>query len=200
MIRLVYIALLSLSPLMLTAQPFEGGFFAGVSASQVDGDTYSGFDKLGLTGGAYIARDISRNSNWKAELRYIQRGSYKKNTEQDPTLYKLTLHYVEIPLIYQYSVNKKVKPDGGLSPEVYLFHKEENEYGELRAEDYPAFHRFGLGANFGANYYITDRLIAGIRYTYSIIPIREHASGQTYMLNRGQYSNVLSFSFYYHFK
>ena len=182
------------------SQTFEGGFFAGVSAAQVDGDTYSGFNKAGLTAGAYITRDISNNSNWKVELRYIQRGAHKKNTVQHPGLYNLRMHYVELPLLCQYYLNEKVSLEGGLSPEVYLSHKEENEDGEFREEDYPAFHRFGLGATIGANYHINSSLIAGMRYTYSVIPIREHASGQTYLLNRGQYSSVLIFGFYYHFE
>ncbi len=182
------------------AQPFNGGFFAGVSASQVDGDTYAGYNKLGLTAGAYITRKINRQTGWKAELRYIQKGAYNKGPEQNPSLYKLTLHYVEIPLMFQYFLNDHVIFEAGLAPEVYLFHKEENEDGELREEDYPPFHRFGLGADAGVSYKFNRHIIAGARYSYSILPIRQHASGQTYLLNRGQYSNVLSFTLYYEFE
>jgi hypothetical protein len=182
------------------SQPFEGGFFVGLSASQVDGDTYSGYNKLGITAGGYITKDINRQSNWKAELRYIQRGAYNKGNVQNPSLYKLTLHYAEIPLMCQLEVIEKVVLDLGVAPDIYLFHSEEDEYGDLPQDDYPAFHRFGLGGLVGANYKLTENIIAGARFNYSIIPIRDHPSGQTYLLNRGQYSNVVSLSIYYHFE
>lgn len=192
--------ILSFSGIM--AQPFSGGFFAGFSASQVDGDTYYGFDKPGITAGAYIGNEIGRsgNFNWRAELRYTQKGAYRKQLETDPFMYRLSLHYVEFPFMLQYEAIDKVFVEGGLSPDIYLFHSEENQDGEFRPEDYPAFHRFGLGGNIGGIYAFGERLRGGVRWTYSLIPIREHASGQTYLLNRGQYSNVLTFSLYYHFR
>lgn len=182
------------------AQPFEGGFFAGMSASQVDGDTYSGFNKIGLTAGAYIGSDINRQWKWKAELRYIQRGAFKKTSVDDPDYYRLTIHYVEIPFIIQYFVNDPLFLEIGLVPDIYMFHKEEDEYGDIPVEEGPAYHRFGLNAAAGIGYFITDAIIIGLRYTYSAIPMRDHASGQTYLLNRGQYNNVLAVSLYYHFR
>jgi opacity protein-like surface antigen len=91
-----------------------------------------------------------------------------------------------------------VQIEAGISPEMYLSHKEENEDGDFREEDYPKFHRFGLGSNAGIMYKIGKNIFIGARYTYSTIPIREHAGGYTYLLNRGQYSNSLSFSVFYH--
>jgi len=183
----------------LHAQPFSGGFFAGLTASQVDGDNYSGFDKAGLTAGGYVSRSINPSVQWKAELRYAQKGAYHKPDDSNPELYRLSLHFAEIPLLGLFRAYERTWLEAGLSPEVYLFHKEENEFGDLRAEDYPAFHRFGLSANAGIVFDAGMHLRAGIRYNYSIIPIREHASGQTYLLNRGQYSNSLGFTLYYHF-
>ena len=184
------------------SQPFEGGFFAGVSASQVDGDTYAGYNKLGLTAGGYISGDIKRNRNlkWKAELRYIQKGAFKKTSLENPDYYRLAIHYVEIPFLLQFYFQDKLYLEAGFSPDVYLFHREEDEYGEISTENGPEYHRFGVNAHAGIGYFITDQIILGIRNSYSVIPMREHASGQTYLLNRGQYNNVLGLSLYYHFK
>ena len=33
---------------------FDGGAVAGINAAQVQGDDYTGFNKLGLSGGAFI--------------------------------------------------------------------------------------------------------------------------------------------------
>ncbi len=193
-----FLVLFALATTISMAQPFGGGFFAGISASQVDGDTYAGYNKLGLTAGAYILRDISRKLDWKMELRYIQKGAYHKGPEQNPSLYKLTVHYVELPVMLQYRFQDKILFDAGLAPGVFLFYREEDENGEFPGDN--PFHRISLDAFAGANYALTDHLIAGLRYSYSVIPIRDHPSGQTYRLNHGQYSNMFSFTLYYQFE
>jgi hypothetical protein len=182
------------------SQQFEGGFFGGFSASQIDGDRFSGYNKVGITAGAYIIREINRNLNWKSEIRYIQKGSYKKNTEADPTMYKTSLHYAEIPSLLQYFYNKKVFFETGLVPEILLASKEENEDGVVPDDQSLPFHRFTLEGTAGVGYFFTKNLAAGFRYTYSLLTARDHASGQAYLLNRGQYNNVLSFTLYYHFR
>ncbi|MCF8378553.1 MAG: PorT family protein [Bacteroidales bacterium] len=182
------------------SQTFEGGFFGGLTASQVDGDSYAGFNKIGLTAGGYITKEINRKANWKAELRYIQKGSYSKPSEDNFNLYKLTIHYVEIPLMLQYKIYQKVIVDAGISPDIYLFHKETDQDGEMDQTYRPDYHRFGLNGNIGVYYMLTDNILAGARSSYSLIPMRDHASSQTYLLNRGQYNAVISFTLYYHFK
>ena len=200
MLKYIFLSILTIISLPLFSQQFEGGFFGGISASQVDGDSFSGYNKLGVTAGAYITRKMNRNLNWKTEIRYIQKGAYKKNTEADPTMFKTSLHYAEIPFLVQYFYNKKIFLEAGLVPEILLTSKEENEDGIIPSGQNLDFHRFTLEATGGAGYFLTGNLAAGFRYNYSILPARDHASGQTYRMNRGQYNNVLSFTIYYHFR
>lgn len=181
------------------SQDFEGGFFGGLAASQVDGDRFSGYNKVGITAGAYVTHKINRNLKWKSEIRYIQKGAYKKNTENDPTFFRTSLHYAEIPLLINYFYNKKTFFEAGFVPEILLKSKEENEDGIIPAGQSLPFHRFSLEGTAGVGYFLTDNIAAGFRYTYSILTARDHASGQTYFFNRGQYNNVLSFTLYYHF-
>ncbi|MCB8995264.1 MAG: PorT family protein [Bacteroidales bacterium] len=182
------------------SQTFGGGYFVGLSASQIDGDNFSGFNKIGLTAGAYTTKKINSILNWKAEIRYIQKGSYKKSTDMDPGLYKTSLHYSEIPLLLQYFYSKSVFLEAGLVPEILLAAKEENEYGIIPSDQSLPFHRFSLEGTAGAGYFLTQNIAAGIRFTYSVLPARDHASGQTYLLNRGQYNNCISFSISYNFR
>ena len=182
------------------SQNFEGGFFAGFCASQIDGDSFSGYNKAGITAGAYVTRKINTNISWKSEIRYIQKGAYKKNTELDNTMFKTSLHYAEIPLMLQYFYNEKVFLEAGLVPEILMASKEENQDGIIPSDQSLPFHRFSIEGTAGAGYFLTDNLAAGFRYTYSLLTARDHASGQTYMLNRGQYNNVLSFTIYYLFR
>lgn len=183
------------------SQPFEGGFFAGMTASQVDGDTYGGFNKIGLTAGGYITKKINRNANWKAELRYIQKGAYSGPSEQNLTLFKLIIHYVEIPIMYQYKIHPQIIIDAGISPDIYLFHREESEYGDDPPDDSEPYHRFGLNGNIGVYYTLKENIMIGARSSYSMIPMRDHAGSVIrYWWDRGQHNNVIGFTIYYHFK
>jgi hypothetical protein len=198
--RQILTLILLIISIPLFSQQFEGGFFGGVSASQIDGDNFAGYNKGGFTAGAYITREITRNINWKTEIRYIMKGSYQKYTEENPVYYKTTLHYAEIPILAQYFFKGKTFFEFGLVPEILLSSKEEDEGGIIPSDQTLPFHRFSLEATAGLGYFLTKNIAAGFRFNYSILTCRDHASGQTYYGNRGQYNNVLSFSIYYHFK
>jgi len=75
----VFLGILSVSGF---SQEFEGGFLGGLTASQIDGDLFSGYNKVGITAGAYTTRKINSSVNWKLEIRYTQKGSYQKYTEK----------------------------------------------------------------------------------------------------------------------
>jgi hypothetical protein len=68
-------------------QQLNTGLFGGVTASQVDGDSYSGFNKLGLTAGFFINSHIAYQIYWQAEIKYGTRGVYKGPSDNDLTLY-----------------------------------------------------------------------------------------------------------------
>jgi hypothetical protein len=193
----VFLGILSVSGF---SQEFEGGFLGGLTASQIDGDLFSGYNKVGITAGAYTTRKINNSVNWKLEIRYTQKGSYQKYTETNPVMYKTSLHYAEVPFLLQYFYNRRVFLEAGLIPEILLYSKEENESGVVPEDQSLPFHRFSLEACAGIGFFLTDQIAAGFRYSYSLFTARDHASGQTYLLNRGQYNNVLSFTIYYHFR
>jgi hypothetical protein len=64
-------------------------------------------------------------------------------------------------------------------------------YGEL--ENQTGFNNFDIGALIGMSYKINNKLSLNTRLTNSIIPIAEHASGQTYRFNKGKYNTGLNF-------
>jgi opacity protein-like surface antigen len=192
-----FLILLTL-PISTYSQQFEGGFFGGFSASQIDGDTYSGYNKLGFTSGAYATRELTRNLNLKLEFRYIQKGANKKVTENSMSIDKTKLQYAEIPLLLQYFYNKEIFLEGGLIPEFLLASAE--DFGDGYIDPTNPFHRFSLEGALGAGYFISNHIAIGARYSYSLLPARDHASGQILRLNLGQRNNVISFSLYYHFR
>ena len=83
------------------ALQFDGGAVAGINAAQVQGDDYTGFNKLGLSGGAFI--DIRNPENYwgvRLEMHYAEKGSRRGgDPELGTTTVELRMNYIEIPLL-----------------------------------------------------------------------------------------------------
>ena len=194
--RFTYIILFLFCTGYAYSQQFEGGILGGLTASQIDGDSYSGYNKVGIQAGAWVQRLFTYTIAGQMELRYVQKGSLHTNQPDDPTYYKAALHYIDIPIMAQYIYNEKVVFELGIGPEFLVSSKESDAYGELPDRE-PHFHNITMSAIAGIGYTFWDVLTFSARFNYSIIPIRDHPSGQSYLLNQGQYSHVLSFAVYY---
>ena len=103
-------------------QKFNGGVLAGGLVSQVDGDTWVGYHKFGFLAGAFVRLEISPRSSFQMEMEYIQKGSRhnvdSNNFSDQP--YLLRLHYLEIPVLYQFSFGKRFSVEAG--PALSLIH------------------------------------------------------------------------------
>ncbi len=86
-----------------TFRVFEGGVAAGVNFSQVDGDNYAGFNKIGLNAGPLV--HINFNANWSLslEIDYSQKGSKTKPDPNNYNTFIMQLHYVEVPALINYN-------------------------------------------------------------------------------------------------
>lgn len=80
---------------------FDGGAVAGINAAQVQGDDYTGFNKLGLSGGAFI--DIRNPENYwgvRLEMHYAEKGSRRGgDPETGTTTVELRMNYIDIPIL-----------------------------------------------------------------------------------------------------
>jgi hypothetical protein len=181
------------------AQQFNAGVFGGVTAAQVDGDTYAGYNKLGLTAGAFVNREIDYNIFWQLEIKYVSRGSYKGPSDFDPTLFRSTYRYIEVPLSVHYLHDKKIQVEAGASPEVLINTIFSDQDGILDPTNYPENRRFGLSVFAGLNYWFNARTGAGIRFTYSALPFRDPREWN-HPRYRGYFHDVISLSLAYRFK
>lgn len=183
---------------LFSQNKFKAGIKAGLSTSQVAGDTYSGFNKAGLIGGGFVKTKL--NENWSAqfEIMYIQKGSKHTGNPDigDYSFYLLKLNYLEIPLLFQYR-NKKFSFEVG--PGIgYLFsEKEYDTYGEITG--LRPFNDTEISFNLGISYTIIKNLVINWRYSNSLNAIRKHGSGAAYWWNPGQQNNVLAFTLSYWF-
>jgi hypothetical protein len=182
-----------------SAQSFDAGLIAGLSTTQISGDQLSGFNKVGVIAGGFVSTFISEKFDGNMQLMYIQKGS-RKNADpekNDYTSYLLRLSYIEVPLLLQWKYSNRFIFEAGPSFGVLLSSYEENEIGEL--PDRRAFNDFEFGGSVGMNIVLVNNLIFNARLSTSIIPVRDHQSGQTFRLNAGQYNSVLAFTVQYKF-
>lgn len=184
------------------SQNFKGGINAGLCATQVDGDTYSGYNKAGFMGGGYTQYFFKENMYGQLNLQYVQKGSRKPiNPDKgDYTFYKLSLNYLEIPVSFNY-IFKRFHFGGGLYYGALVKIKEEDMYGELHnLYKNNNFHLYDIGGLAQISYPLFKKVYMTWRYSYSFFPIRlNHNMGYNPYINRGQYNNVLIFSFSYLF-
>lgn len=200
---LVFVPLLTFS--QSPEKRFRAVLAAGIVGSQVDGDTYGGYNKSGLYGGVFVNRPIGEKTELEFGITCIQKGARKNaNPDQgDFSFYLFRLNYVEVPLLLKVNY-KKFKFGGGLSY-AYLFNShEENTYGYYN--DKRLLNR-DICYNLLGEYKINDRLSAEFRYNYSLVPIRPYPSSGIYLgtfwtrlFNRGLYNNAVVLSLNYMLK
>lgn len=181
---------------------FTLGLRGGLIASQVAGDGWGGFDKFGFFVGADIERKFKKTAGFEIGLQFIQKGSIKNSNPDngDFQSYKLSLSYIELPVLYKYYQGKFIY-DLGFSGEFLINSKEiDNDGIELNSRD--EFNDISLSLQIGMEYEVTDGSYLNFRFTNSISPIRNAVAVQTTQLNfwrrvfnKGQYNTLIEFGF-----
>ena len=203
-VKRLLILLLFLSPAFLHAQRFNGGIIAGGLVSQVDGDNYGGYTKFGYLGGGLVSLRVSPHSSFQMELEYIQKGSrINADSTNSSTTYLMRFHYLEVPLLYQYTFGKRFSLEAGPAMDVLLGSYEESD--GLETQSTIPLRNVTLAGIFGVSAYLSAHLKLNFRFNYSLLSIRETAetypASYRYILwQKGQFNNVLSFSLLWYFK
>jgi hypothetical protein len=199
-----FLPLIAFVMIALTAasQRFHGGVMAGGVASQVQGDTYGGFYKLGVYCGGFVGFDVGKFSTLQMELDFIQKGS-RKNTNPDKgdeEFYLLRLNYIEVPLIWQVHFLKRITFEMGPAMDVLISSYEETQDGEI--ENVVPLRPVNLNALAGLSCDIIPSLKVNLRFIMSITTIR-HGSTTGYYTRFGtwgQYNDLLALTVWYRIK
>ena len=182
-------------------QNFNASLIGGITTTQISGDQLSGFNKIGPK----IGLSINRTINWygiKLELQYLTKGSKKNyNTLNQETYmdnvtfdYNLQLNYIGVPILLFSNIKKNIQFELGAAMNILIKSKEEINF---YTDDSRNFKNTETSILMGVQYKINEKYSLNTRFCNSILPIRSHASGEEYRLNKGQYNTVLSFSLYY---
>lgn len=190
--------LLLLISLSISGQRFSGGILAGFNASQVDGDTYAGYNKFGFAFGAFTTTSFSERIEGELQIKFMQKGANKPVTDNDLSKYTSKLNYIELPVLLRFYQTKKISwhfgPGFG-----YLFkYSVEDENGKL-ADDAIDFRNFELSGMAGIQYQIKERLGVSLTFSYSLISITDYINDPIHFRQPGQYNNLFSTLLSYRF-
>lgn len=165
--------------------------------SQVAGDLFSGYNKAGISAGAWVSLRVSPNHAFQMELSYIQKGS-RENPDYEKErydFYLMRLGYVELPVLYRMIYSDKLNFETGLGMNFLLHHYERYNSEELTSP----FAKSNLCFILGLSYNINERLRANFRTNNSLFSIRtEKVNGNVWRIwDHGQFSDALVLSVYY---
>jgi len=194
---LLWLLFLSFVPLQIKAQAFTGGLLGGLSVNQIDGDEYAGYDKAGIVFGGWVRTNTTGPFQVQGEIRYFGKGAGNRaNPDQPDRYYRVRLRYVEVPVLLRYTVSSRIPLGLGLSAG-YLAEAKEDLTGDGYIDPVRKFRRLELAGQATAGYDFSSHITGEIRFSYSLIPVRDHPGGQTFLGNLGQYNNNLSFCILY---
>lgn len=182
------------------AQPFSAGITVGLAATQVDGDSYSGYHKAGPIAGIWV--QANTNTPWSivAKFRYIQKGSFAKGQTPGTTIFKLRLNYLELPLLVLYSINSRFSLGAGFSTGYLASLREFNISGAVPHQQTIALRRYEVAAMGGLIINLYEHLRAEAMFSYSAIPLMPAPPLLEHWRNKGVFNNVieLTLSYYVH--
>jgi hypothetical protein len=162
---------------------FYGGVAAGLNFSQVDGDTYAGYHKVGLNAGGLVYVRFSDRVGISLELSYSQKGARVKQNATDiyglPYLndYNLKLNYAEVPLMFYFVAG----PDSKVHFKLGASYARLINASEVAVANYPVnldpalypFRKQDIGYVGEINYMFYQNWFLSFRYSYSITSIRD---------------------------
>ena len=175
---------------------FRAGVMLGLNASQIDGDNYAGYHKLGVNGGFIAQIPISPKFFISTEILYSQKGSKSKSYPDVPLEFLLRLHYAEIPILFNFQEKSAINFGAG-----FAYARLVKSYLEVDPflQPYPEleFNKSDFTVLANANYMVTQHFAINVRFAYSIVPVG-HNLYSNYK-NKSMYNNVLTFRLGYIF-
>lgn len=191
------------------AQQDVNRFFVGLSVgpvgSQVHGDSYSGYNKLGLMAGVFIHYKWFQNFIPQLGIMYIQKGSRHNPDSMNMAQYLLRLHFIELPINFKFIfLKKKLFLTLGHSVGYLFDYYEEVNY--LNTTNTVSNEKFEFSINAGIGYHLNDNWNIELRANNGYTPFRYFAfpSNIYYnnpiarLFNKGLYNNLLEIIFTYH--
>jgi hypothetical protein len=188
---------------------FTGALIGGINFAQIDGDSYYGYHKAGLTIGAQAYAHFSTVFGASMELLYSEKGSRGETIYESPTIgtfvskYYMNVNYVEVPLMAHIATHR-LDVEAGLSA-AYLISSKEwllTDQPVAISDSRNYFNNTDVDVNIGLSGRVYKQFFANIRWQYSLTSIRPPERipvGYRYG-NQGQFNNLFNIRLVYQLK
>lgn len=160
---------------------FFGGVVAGANFTQVDGDRFAGYHKVGLNLGGIVYINLVEHLAGSIEILYSQKGSRAHKPQESAdrsfviTKYDIKLNYAEVPLMLNYFDRRKSNFGAGFSVARLVNSKETGEQSQLVVPDFDKYPFRKMDYNFiiGGNLHCWKGIYFNARFQYSLRSIRD---------------------------
>lgn len=154
-------------------QRFEGGVILGVSASQIDGDTYAGYNKLGYSFTTFALYRINRVLSLQSGVTIIQKGAH--SPPKSP-FFRTVVNEAEVPVWLNIQPYPHLGGSLGLNfGYIYKAYYESSTY--LSKEDL-SIGNLDLSSYLSINYRISKTIMFKLASRYSLLPITRPIRGE----------------------
>jgi len=181
---------------------FYGGLIVGGNFSQVDGDYYAGYRKVGLNAGGIAYAQLKKHLALSLEILYSEKGSKSDGPQPSPaepkiivTKYGINSQYAEIPVMVNYFDKRKSHFGVGVSYSRLIASKE-----TLQIDTFVSVQNVDLNSKYpfrkdnfdllaGIELHLVKGLFLNVRFQYSITPIRSQLPPAAYA-RATEYNNM----------
>ncbi len=186
---------------------FYGGLVAGANFTQVDGDRFAGYHKLGMNIGGIVYTQFAPNLAVSLEILYSQKGSRAHKAQLSTSQaylvqsHRIKLDYAEVPVMLCYFDKRKSHFGLGFSYSQLIQNREDVQTNPsfpvaLLEEEYP-FRKMDLNFLVGGSLKLYKGLFLNLRFQYSMIPIRTKVHPE--LGRQEQFSNLYALRLMYLF-
>ncbi|HQE11946.1 MAG TPA: porin family protein [Flavipsychrobacter sp.] len=185
---------------------FYGGLLLGANFTQVDGDSYAGYHKVGLNVGGIMYARLAEHVAASLELLFSQKGSRGHKVQESGNVgefiqkYRIDLNYAEIPIQINYFDKRRSHFGAGFSYSQLISSKEIIQTN-LRSvgTDSLKFRKADLNFVLGGNLHLVKGLFLNLRFQYSLFPIRTKENINMDFGRAEQYNNLFTLRLMYLF-
>ena len=178
---------------------FFGGLILGGNFTQVDGDRFAGYHKVGLNAGGIMYVNLADHLAASIEILFSQKGSraHKAQPSADNsfviTKYNINLNYAEVPIQLNYFDRRKSHFGAGFSISRLISSKEDAQTTQVVVPDFTPYPFRKMDYNFvaGGSLHLVKGLFLGIRFQYSLRSIRDKANEPPGFAGRSEQFNNL---------
>lgn len=186
---------------------FYGGLVLGLNATQVDGDTYAGYHRVGLNAGGIVYWRFVNQVALSLEILYSQKGSRAVKESTSPyagsyfSKYSIKLNYAEVPLMFHYFFSSKYQIGFGGSFNGLISSKESLiQINPVHIDEslFP-FNKFHVDLMGSISMAVWKGLVLDVRFQYGITPLRDYQNVPFGYGSSNQFDNMFTFRIQYLF-